>query len=80
MEWIALGVPRLVATIETGEVLSKTGAGRYALERFFQWRTVLDASLQQRHDPRPERVSVLAGMASDTVSLGRRWIEVGLSA
>ena len=79
MEWIALGVPRLLATIETGEVLSKTEAGRYASERFPKWRAVLEASLQQRHEPRPERIPVLAGMAPDVVSFGRRCIQVGLS-
>jgi len=75
VEWIALGVPRLLATIETGQVLSKTEAGRYALDRFPEWRAVLEASLKQRLDPRPERIPVLAGMAPDVVAFGRRCIE-----
>ena len=79
VSWIALGVPRLLASIATGEVLSKTGAGRYALERFPEWHDVLEASLEQRRDPRPERIPALAALALDVVAFGRHCIEVALS-
>ncbi len=33
LEWVALGVARMLYTFETGEVASKSGAGRWAAER-----------------------------------------------
>lgn len=79
VEEIALGVPRLLASIATGDVLSKTEAGRDALERFPESSAVLEASLEQRRHPLPERLPVLAGMAPDVVAFGRRCIAVALS-
>ena len=78
VSWIALGVPRLLASIETGEVLSKTEAGRYALAQFPEWRSVLEASLEQRRAPRPEQIPVLAAMAPQVVAFGRRCLKVAL--
>jgi len=79
VEEIALGVPRLLVSLATGDVLSKTEAGRYALERFPESSGVLEASLEQRREPRAEHVPVLAGMAPEVVAFGRRGIEVALS-
>ena len=47
MSWISLGVPRLLVSTATGEVLSRTEAGRYALERFPEWWGVLEANLER---------------------------------
>lgn len=77
--WISLGIPRLLASIEAGDVLSKTEAGQVALARFPEWRPVLEASLAQHHEPRDERLPVLAAMAPDAVAFGRRCIEVALA-
>ncbi len=33
LEWVALGVARMLFTFETGDVASKSGAGRWAAER-----------------------------------------------
>jgi hypothetical protein len=33
LEWVALGVARMLYTFETGDVTSKSGAGRWAVER-----------------------------------------------
>lgn len=47
--WGVLGVSRLCYTAATGKVISKTGAGRYALSTFpDRWRRILDEALQCR--------------------------------
>lgn len=66
--WGVLGVPRLHATVATGDVLSKEAAGEYALDRFDQeWHPLIREALaywreepprwRSRHRPhRPEAV------------------------
>lgn len=76
----ALGIPRLLVSIETGTVVSKTAAGRVALARFPRYGRLLEASLRQRHDPRSELVPLLAAQAPDVVEFGRQCIEVALRA
>jgi hypothetical protein len=48
-EWGVLGVTRLHATLATGTILSKLGAGRYAMERFpVQWHPIVEEALRIR--------------------------------
>jgi hypothetical protein len=47
--WGVLGVTRLHATIKTGEIISKTAAGTYALEAFpAQWSAIVEDALGGR--------------------------------
>ena len=47
--WGVLGVTRLHATIKTGEIISKTAAGNYALEAFpAQWSAIVEDALGGR--------------------------------
>lgn len=48
VRWIALGPARLVATIETGEVLSKTAAAGFATKRWPQYGEVLARAAASR--------------------------------
>ena len=51
--WGVLGVSRLCYTAATGKIISKTGAGRYALSTFpDRWRRILEEALRCRA-PRP---------------------------
>jgi Domain of unknown function (DUF4111) len=44
--WGVLGAPRLHYTLATGEITTKEGAGRYALEAFApEWRPLIDEAL-----------------------------------
>jgi hypothetical protein len=50
--WGVLGVTRLHATIKTGEIISKTAAGAYALEAFpAQWSAIVEDALGGRLGP-----------------------------
>lgn len=52
-EWGVLGVTRLHATITTGTILSKHGAGAYALETFpEQWHRVVHEAMRIREGDR----------------------------
>lgn len=47
--WGVLGIPRMHYTLATGGVISKSGAGEYALETFAdQWRPIITEALQIR--------------------------------
>jgi hypothetical protein len=49
MVWGVLGVTRLHATIRTGDILSKSAAGRYALETFpLHWLPIAREALEAR--------------------------------
>ncbi len=48
-EWGVLGVTRLHATLATGEIVSKRGAGEYALEAFSgEWRRIVEEAIRIR--------------------------------
>ncbi len=47
--WAVLGPPRLHYTIMTGEVVSKTAAGRYAASIFPDWADLIDRCVRARH-------------------------------
>lgn len=52
VEWGVLGVTRLHATIATGEVVSKTGAGAYALDTFPDyWHRIVREAMDIRANP-----------------------------
>ncbi len=56
IEWVVLGVTRLHATITTGEVVSKTGAGDYALRTFPDyWHLIVREALDIRSNPERKR-------------------------
>ena len=77
--WIVLGVSRLHFTLATGEICSKEGAGRYALQTFPErWHAVVNESLRirQADRARPDLASALAEMMAE---LGTRRADDGAS-
>lgn len=76
--WAVLGVPRLHATIATGEILSKTGAGLYALETFDSiWFPVVRNSLAYRAQPDEQAQEVLAALSADALAFTQMVIANG---
>jgi hypothetical protein len=68
VSWAVLGVARLHYTVTTGRIVSKTGAGQYALEAFEgRWARIVSEALRSRADPR---------LASDYADLSERRAEV----
>jgi hypothetical protein len=66
--WGVLGVARLHYTVTTGRIVSKTGAGQYALEAFERrWDRIIWEALRLRADPT---------LASDYADLSERRVEV----
>jgi hypothetical protein len=51
LEWVALGVARMLYTWETGDVASKSGAGTWAARRFAEFAPMLDAAVSLRATP-----------------------------
>jgi predicted nucleotidyltransferase len=51
LEWVALGVARMLYTLETGDVASKSAAGTWAAHRFAEFAPVLDAAVTLRATP-----------------------------
>jgi hypothetical protein len=51
IEWVALGVARMLYTLDTGDVASKSAAGRWAARRFVEFAPVLDAAVALRAAP-----------------------------
>jgi hypothetical protein len=54
LEWVALGVARMLYTFETGDVISKSGAGRWAIDRIPRHAAVFARAV----DARATRTSV----------------------
>lgn len=46
--WGVLGVTRLYHAIKEGTVVSKTGAGEYALQQMPEWKTIINEALRAR--------------------------------
>jgi predicted nucleotidyltransferase len=76
LEWVALGVARMLYTWETGEVASKSAAGRWAAERVPDFADMLLAAVRVRSNPGPAtRAQLLDAVAFtqvivDSVSTG----------
>jgi hypothetical protein len=51
LEWVALGVARMLYTFETGDVTSKSGAGRWAAERIPEYADVFTRAVEVRAVP-----------------------------
>jgi hypothetical protein len=51
LEWVALGVARMLYTWETGDVTSKSAAGRWAAERAPDFANMLVAAVALRAEP-----------------------------
>ncbi len=51
IEWVALGVARMLYTLDTGDVASKSAAGTWAARRFTQFAPMLDAAVALRAEP-----------------------------
>ncbi len=51
LEWVALGVARMLYTLQTGDVASKSAAGSWAAARFVEFAPMLDAAVAQRAEP-----------------------------
>jgi len=49
LEWVALGVMRMLYTYETGDVTSKSGAGRWGTGRLPEFATLLERAVGLRH-------------------------------
>jgi hypothetical protein len=66
--WGVLGIPRLHATLVTGEIVSKSGAGEYSLERFPErWGTVVRSCLRIRREAAGERAWLPVTQAREAV-------------
>ena len=53
LEWVALGVARMFYTFETGDVISKSGAGRWAAERIPPHELLFRRAVEVRVEPGP---------------------------
>jgi len=73
VRWAALGPIRLVATIETGDVLSKTAAAAYAAERWPEHAELLERVVRDRGG---ERQSFTAADARQALALLRKCVAV----
>ncbi|SDK73650.1 protein of unknown function [Nonomuraea jiangxiensis] len=63
--WIVTGIARLHYTLATGEITSKSGAGRHALKAFPEpWHRVVNEALRLREDDTalPSLASALSGL------------------
>ncbi|GII05448.1 aminoglycoside adenylyltransferase domain-containing protein [Planobispora takensis] len=64
--WVVTGVSRLHYTLATGDITSKEGAGRHALETFpARWHRVIDEALRIRRADRarPTASGLITGLA-----------------
>ena len=64
LEWVALGVARMLFTCETGDVTSKSAAGEWAAERAPDFADMLRAAVAVRANPAPATRSQLLDAAS----------------
>ncbi|WP_374007626.1 nucleotidyltransferase domain-containing protein [Leifsonia sp. LS-T14] len=73
VRWVALGPIRLVATIETGDVLSKTAAAAFAAERWPEHAELLERVVRDRSGDRQE---FTAGDGREALTLLRKCVAV----
>ena len=66
LEWVALGVARMLYTWETGAVASKSAAGRWAVERAPDFADMLLAAVELRAEPGTATRAQLLDAASFT--------------
>jgi hypothetical protein len=66
LEWVALGVARMLYTFETGDVTSKSGAGRWAAARIPQHAELFDNAVEVRAAPGAVTRDMLARCADVT--------------
>ncbi len=69
LEWVALGVARMLYTFETGEVISKSGAGRWAAQRIPQHADVFERAVEVRSAPSSVGRELLARCADVTLEI-----------
>ncbi|GAA1446440.1 aminoglycoside adenylyltransferase domain-containing protein [Leifsonia poae] len=77
VRWIALGPSRLVATMETGEILSKTEAAAFAAERWPEHAELLRRAVLDRSG---ERQEFTVGDARQAIELLRACVRVASGA
>ncbi|MGH1547916.1 nucleotidyltransferase domain-containing protein [Leifsonia poae] len=77
VRWVALGPIRLVATIDTGEVVSKTAAAAYAAERWPEHAELLERVVRDRAG---ERQEFTAADGREAVELLRKCVAVAADA
>lgn len=75
--WTVLGPARLIVTIETGVVISKTASGQFAAERWPQYGRLVERAMRSRAGGQ-ETFDVEDVRA--VISLGRLVVEAGRSA
>ena len=66
LQWVALGVARMLYTFETGDVISKSGAGRWASERIPEYADVFERAVEVRAFPGSVSRDLLARCAAVT--------------
>jgi hypothetical protein len=69
VEWVALGVARMLFTFETGDVTSKSGAGRWAVERIPDYADVFATAVDVRTHRRPVDRLLLERTATVTLEI-----------
>ncbi|QNE37595.1 DUF4111 domain-containing protein [Leifsonia shinshuensis] len=73
VRWLALGPIRLVATMESGRILSKTEAARAAAERWPEHAELLDRAVRDRAG---ERQTFVTADAREAIALLRQCVDV----
>jgi hypothetical protein len=69
LEWVALGVARMLYTYETGDVVSKSGAGVWAAERIPDHADLFSRAVEVRARPSTVGRDVLVRAAQVTIEI-----------
>jgi len=72
VQWIALGPARLVATIERGQILSKTEAARFASRKWPEFEDLLSRAVASRAG---ENVEFTVDDAQRAIALFERCVD-----